>query len=56
MEEQLAPKAENNPLEESTAYQIKNKTFIVTPIFNNGSKETLAAILLRLMKSDTEKE
>jgi len=39
-----------------TTYQIKNMTFVVSSVFNSNAKETLAVILLRLMKSDGKNE
>lgn len=54
MEEKLTYEAKNNPLEESTAYRIKNQTFIVEPVFPKDGKETLGTVLLRLMQQDVE--
>lgn len=52
MEEKLTYEAKNNPLEESTAYRVKDKTFIVEPVFLKEGKETLGTVLLRLMRQD----
>jgi len=37
-------------------YQVKNMTYIVNPVFNADAVESLASILLRLMKSDREEK
>ncbi len=54
MEEKLTYEAKNNPLKKSTSYQVKDKTFIVEPVFLKEGKETLGTILLRLMRQDIE--
>jgi|GEM_PF-4431829 len=36
--------------------QVKNMTYIVNPVFNADTEESLASILLRLMKSDKEEK
>lgn len=54
MEEKLTYETEHNPLEESTSYQVKDKTFIVEPVFLKEGKETLGTVLLRLMQQDVE--
>jgi hypothetical protein len=41
---------------EVITYQVKNMTYVVNPVFNTDSEESLASILLRLMKADKEKE
>lgn len=55
MEEKLKYGIENNPLEKSTVYRVKDKTFIVEPVFPKDGKETLGTVLLRLMQQDVEK-
>ena len=42
-----------NSLEEIPTYQVGGKTFIVTPIFKESGRETLGAILMKLMKADS---
>jgi len=36
-------------------YQIGKTTFIVTPVYQTAQGESIAAILLRLMKADAER-
>lgn len=43
---------EHLPSEQEIQYQINGKTFIVQPVFQNHSPETIGSILLRLMKAD----
>lgn len=47
-------KAGENPLEETTAYRIEGRSFVVKPVFKEDSTNTLGAILLRLMQADCE--
>ena len=47
-------KASENPLEETTIYRIKGRSFVVKPVFKEDSTNTLGAILLRLMQADCE--
>ena len=54
MEEKLTHENENNSLEKSTAYRIKDKTFIVEPVFPKEGKDTLGTVLFRLMQQDVE--
>jgi len=42
--------------EQEYAYQVGNITFIVTPVYRAGQGETIAAILLKLMKADVLRE
>ena len=37
-------------------YRVGNITFVVTPVFKEDRGETLFSILLRLMKTDIEKD
>ena len=46
--------ASENPLEETTTYRIKGRSFVVKPVFKEDSTTTLGAILLRLMQADCE--
>ena len=39
-------------LEETTSYKVGDKTFIVEPHFKDSGGETIAAILIKLMKSE----
>ena len=45
----------HNPLEDISTYKVGGKTFIVEPLFKKSGDETIGTILLRLMKSDSEK-
>ena len=36
-------------------YRIGNRSFIVEPVFKEESSQTLGEVLLRLMKSESEK-
>ena len=38
-----------------STYRIGNRTFIVKPVFKEESFQTLGEVLLRLMKSESEK-
>jgi len=38
------------------AYKVGNITFIVTPVYKPGQGETIAEILLKLMKADVLRE
>ena len=40
---------------QTIAYQVGNITFIVTPVYQTAQGESVAAILLRLMKADVER-
>lgn len=49
-------KKENlNPLDEKTTYRIGNRSFVVEPVFKEEGPDTLGSVLLRLMKSESEK-
>ena len=56
MQNKAAFEPDNKALQKTVTYQIKNKTFVVEPVFRHDGKETLATILLRLMKFDVKKE
>lgn len=43
---------QNNPVEDSSTYDVNGKVFIVTPIFRKEGSETLGEVLLKLMKSE----
>ena len=47
--------ASENPLEETTTYHIEGRSFVVEPVFKEESPDTLGSVLLRLMKSESEK-
>ncbi len=38
------------------AYKVGHITFIVTPVYRSGQGDTIAAILLKLMKADVLRE
>ena len=38
-----------------STYRIGNRAFIVEPVFKEESSQTLGEVLLRLMKSESEK-
>ena len=43
----------SNPSRENEIqYQIKGKTFIVQPVFQEDALETIGSVLLRLMKAE----
>jgi hypothetical protein len=44
-----------NPLEDTTSYKVGGMTFIVEPHFKESGAETISSILVRLMKSESEK-
>ena len=46
---------EKNPLDAKTTYHIGNRSFVVEPVFKKESPDTLGSVLLRLMKSESEK-
>ena len=46
---------EKNPLDAKTTYHIGNRSFVVEPVFKKESPDTLGGVLLRLMKSESEK-
>ncbi len=46
---------EKNPLDAKTTYHIGNRSFVVEPVFKEESLDTLGSVLLRLMKSESEK-
>lgn len=50
-------KNKNNPemLTLDSTYRIGNRSFIVEPVFKEESSQTLGEVLLRLMKSESEK-
>ena len=47
-------KPQNNPLKEKTTYRFGNRSFVVEPVFQKESPDTLGSILLRLMKAESE--
>ena len=40
-------------LNEKTTYRFGNRSFIVEPVFKEETQNTLACVLLRLMKSES---
>ena len=50
-------KKQKNPemLTLDSTYRIGNRSFIVEPVFKEESSQTLGEVLLRLMKSESEK-
>ena len=46
---------EKNPLDAKTTYHIGNRSFVVEPVFKEESPDPLGSVLLRLMKSESEK-
>jgi len=46
---------ENRKITETTEYTVDKMKFIVSPSFKSEGSETLKAILLRLIKAETEK-
>ena len=46
---------EKDPLDAKTTYHIGNRSFVVEPVFKKESPDTLGSVLLRLMKSESEK-
>ena len=46
---------EKNPLDTKTTYHIGNRSFVVEPVFKKERPDTLGSVLLRLMKSESEK-
>jgi hypothetical protein len=44
-----------NPLETTKIYTIQGKTFIAEPVFKSEAKESVGAILLRLILSDSKR-
>lgn len=51
------PEKTKNPemLTLDSTYRIGNRYFIVEPVFKEESSQTLGEVLLRLMKSESEK-
>ena len=47
-------KPQDNPLKEETTYRFGNRSFVVEPVFQKESPDTLGSILLRLMKAESE--
>ena len=41
-------------LDEKTTYRFGNRSFVVEPVFQKESPDTLGSILLRLMKAESE--
>ena len=48
-------RSEKNPLDAKMTYHIGNRSFVVEPVFKKESPDTLSSVLLRLMKSESEK-
>jgi len=44
-------KKNTNSLTKESVYEIKNKSFIVTPVFRESSKDTLGSVFLNLISS-----
>ena len=55
--EKTNPEKTKNPemLTLDSTYRIGNRSFIVEPVFKEESSQTLGEVLLRLMKSESEK-
>ena len=53
----INPEKTKNPevLTLDSTYRIGNRSFIVEPVFKEESSQTLGEVLLRLMKSESEK-
>lgn len=41
-------------IDKVSAYKVDGKTFIVQPVFQPEGKDTIGAILLRLMRADVD--
>ena len=52
---EMKDNTKDNPLEEKTTYRIGNRSFVVESVFKKDAPDTLGSVLLRLMKSETEK-
>ena len=46
--------ATKQSLDEQTTYRFGNRSFVVEPVFQTESPDTLGSILLRLMKAESE--
>ncbi len=46
--------ATKQSLDEQTTYRFGNRSFVVEPVFQKASPDTLGSILLRLMKAESE--
>lgn len=46
--------ATKQSLDEQTTYRFGNRSFVVEPVFQKESPDTLGSILLRLMKAESE--
>ena len=46
--------ATKQSLDEQTTYSFGNRSFVVEPVFQKESPDTLGSILLRLMKAESE--
>ena len=53
--EKKSKQAKSSPLDKQTTYHIDGRSFIVQPVFKQGTANSLGAVLLRLMQADCEK-
>lgn len=56
MQENSTPKIKNTPPTETVTYRMGSRSFIVQPVFREDAKNTLVAILLRLMQAELERK
>lgn len=45
----------HNRLDKTSTYKVDGKTFIVEPVFQTDGHDTLATILIRLMRADADR-
>ena len=53
--EKKSKQAKSSPLDKQTTYHIDGRSFIVQPVFKQGTANSLGDVLLRLMQADCEK-
>jgi hypothetical protein len=53
--EKNSTQAKSPPLDQETTYHVNGRSFIVQPVFKQGTANSLGDVLLRLMQADCEK-
>ena len=53
--EKKSNQAKSPPLDQETTYHVNGRSFVVQPVFKQGTTKSLGDVLLRLMQADCEK-
>ena len=53
--EKKTKQVKSPPLDQETTYHVNGRSFVVQPVFKQGTTNSLGDVLLRLMQADCEK-